>query len=591
MKHKNSSRNALISSTVSLLLCLSMLVGTTFAWFTDSVTSGSNIIQSGNLDIEMCWAEGNTNPENTAWADASTGTIFNYDNWEPGYVEAKHIQIANVGSLAFKYALHIVPSGVVGELADVIDVYFVEGATQLTRSELATMAPIGTLRDLISNMDGAAHGVLLPNNEVATNEYERVGQATVTIAFKMRESAGNEYMNKSISTDFSVVLLATQYTYEEDSFGIDYDENAMYPEEVKDGTALIGDKYYATLQDAVKDAQDGDTIQLLKDISLNSAVKIAAGKTITLDLNGKTVDGTGKTRIAIMSYGNLTLQDTSSGQMGCIKAGIGTGGNAVNICAGTFTMKSGNIYSLNNAILIDEEAAEVTIEGGNITAEPSTTNSAAFYISSTSNTVVNITAGNIVGYNGILLWNNTTLTITGGRIDAPGGVGIKGNGTKDNTNIKISNNASINAKETAIYHPQGGILEISENAKLTGETGVVIKGGKITISGGTINGTGATGAYIPTGNGFNPTGDALYIEHYDNSTNSDNYGTPVVTVTGGIFTSTNGKAVASYVKPNANIEALTGFISGGTFSDAVPEELCVDGYTSVYNGNGTYSVQ
>ena len=52
MKKQNTKR-ALLLSALSLLLCVCMLVGSTFAWFTDSVTSANNIIKSGNLDVEL----------------------------------------------------------------------------------------------------------------------------------------------------------------------------------------------------------------------------------------------------------------------------------------------------------------------------------------------------------------------------------------------------------------------------------------------------------------------------------------------------------------------------------------------------------
>ena len=109
MTSKKTTRRALLSSMIALLLCVSMLVGTTFAWFTDSVTSASNIIKSGNLDIEMYWAKGTEDPnaDTTVWTDASTGAIFNYDKWEPGYTEVRHIKISNEGTLALKYQLHI----------------------------------------------------------------------------------------------------------------------------------------------------------------------------------------------------------------------------------------------------------------------------------------------------------------------------------------------------------------------------------------------------------------------------------------------------------------------------------------------------
>ena len=86
MTKMHSTKKALTASILFLAICFSMLVGTTFAWFTDSVTSSGNIIQSGTLDIAMYWADGTKAvPGTDGWTDASTGAIFNHDNWEPGY--------------------------------------------------------------------------------------------------------------------------------------------------------------------------------------------------------------------------------------------------------------------------------------------------------------------------------------------------------------------------------------------------------------------------------------------------------------------------------------------------------------------------
>ena len=93
MEKTKRTKQALLMSALSLLLCISLFVGTTFAWFTDKVSSGSNIIKSGKLNVEMYWADGTEDPANTAWKDASQGSIFNYELWEPGYVSVRHIKI------------------------------------------------------------------------------------------------------------------------------------------------------------------------------------------------------------------------------------------------------------------------------------------------------------------------------------------------------------------------------------------------------------------------------------------------------------------------------------------------------------------
>ena len=228
MTKKNGTKRSLLMSAVALVLCFSMLVGSTFAWFTDSVTSSGNIIKSGKLDVTMEWTEGDAAvpaADDAAWTDASSGAIFNYSKWEPGYVDAKHIKIENVGNLAFNYQLHIVPNGTVSALANVIDVYFGDPAAAATRDTISSMQYVGTLASLIGDTDGAAYGKLYPVGNADNFESTKI----VTIALKMQESAGNEYQELSIGTDFSVQLIANQLTYEKDSFGDQYDVNAEWP--------------------------------------------------------------------------------------------------------------------------------------------------------------------------------------------------------------------------------------------------------------------------------------------------------------------------------------------------------------------------
>ena len=220
MTNTKNTKRALLSSVMALFLSFAMLLGTTYAWFTDSVTSGSNIIQSGMLDVEMYWVEGEKSvpTADADWKDASAGAIFDYDKWEPGYAVVRHIKIANEGTLALKYKLAIVANGAVSDLADVIDVYYLDPATQISdRAQLTDANKLGTLTQVLANLANTANGELLANEN-----------DTITLALKMQETAGNEYQNKSIGTSFSVQLLATQLTYEKDSFDDQYDADAPF---------------------------------------------------------------------------------------------------------------------------------------------------------------------------------------------------------------------------------------------------------------------------------------------------------------------------------------------------------------------------
>ena len=218
-----NTKKALLTSALALFLCFSMLVGTTFAWFTDAVTSKSNLIQAGKLDAEMYWSDTLLDADSDQWQSADGVPVFTYDKWEPGYTEIKYVKIANNGNLSFKWQLTIEAENTVGKLAEVIDVYYVNPVSgEITSLDGLTSA--GVLVDVIGNRT-ATEGVLLPEGETS-NEY-LTGSTILAIAFHMQEDAGNDYQNESVGDGFSLKLLATQFSYENDAFGSDYDKNAV----------------------------------------------------------------------------------------------------------------------------------------------------------------------------------------------------------------------------------------------------------------------------------------------------------------------------------------------------------------------------
>ena len=237
MTKTKSTKRALLMSALALLVCVTMLIGSTFAWFTDSVTSSGNIIKSGTLDVTMEWADGTKAvpaDDSSDWTDASKGAIFKSELWEPGYTEVRHIKIANEGTLALKYQLNIIANGEVSKLADVIDVYYVDPAVQVAdRTALTDANKLGTLTEVLANISTTASG-----NLKATEKH------TITLALKMQEDAGNEYQNLAIGSDFSVVLMATQDNVEKDAFDENYDD-IVIPD--KDVQVIEGNTYHYTI--------------------------------------------------------------------------------------------------------------------------------------------------------------------------------------------------------------------------------------------------------------------------------------------------------------------------------------------------------
>ena len=103
MTSSKNTKRTLLASILSLILCAEMLVGSTFAWFTDSVTSGRNKIVAGNLDVELYAKVGDTYTKVT-----EDTNLFREDTlWEPGHLEVINLKIENLGTLALKYKLGI----------------------------------------------------------------------------------------------------------------------------------------------------------------------------------------------------------------------------------------------------------------------------------------------------------------------------------------------------------------------------------------------------------------------------------------------------------------------------------------------------
>ncbi len=283
-----STKASLISSALALLLCFAMLLGTTYAWFTDSVTSANNIIQSGSLKIDLIHntAEGDISIKNTP-----DHQIFKYEKWEPGYTQVETLTVVNKGTLALKYKLILdavdAKDADTGEkLSDVIDVYVCEGVSTAQSAADFAKKPwikLGILTDVL-DMDGVISGNLLPEGAEKNSEDDVVEQRTFTIALHMQESAGNVYQDLSLGK-VSVKLLAAQYTYEEDAFGPDYDEGL--------DPAV---NYVSTFAELKAAARNGGRVALNADISITDKSEFFYGSYVTavyndmiLDLNGHSI--------------------------------------------------------------------------------------------------------------------------------------------------------------------------------------------------------------------------------------------------------------------------------------------------------------
>ena len=227
MTQTKTSKRALLTSALSLLLCCTMLIGTTWAWFTDSVTSAGNKIQSGTLQVDLLVKGGNTDYTEYTSVKTDNKPIFNYDLWEPGYTLVTNAKVVNNGTLALKYTLKFVSEDDIAsqKLAEVIDVFYASSEVSGIDSRTAlndkiadkTLKPLGTLKDVFTQGEAVVmNDNLEPKGKENCEDF-------ATIVLKMKEEAGNEYQNQTISA-FDIQLLATQWTYENDTFDNLYDD-------------------------------------------------------------------------------------------------------------------------------------------------------------------------------------------------------------------------------------------------------------------------------------------------------------------------------------------------------------------------------
>ena len=248
MTKSKQTKSALFSSVVVLLLCFTMLLGATFAWFTDNASSSVNKIQAGTLDIQLLDANGNSlNGKTLSWQKAA-GHENDEVLWEPGCTyNLQTITVKNNGNLALKYKIEI--TGIQGDakLNEAIDWKITNSNT--TVSEL-----------------GADHSLAVGASD------------TLTISGTMKTTAGNEYQGLSID-DIAITVLATQDTVEYDSQNNQYDADALYYGEAPEGAVVV-----SSAEELKTAVAGGATTVYLKA----GTYDVAECKNATLTINGLT---------------------------------------------------------------------------------------------------------------------------------------------------------------------------------------------------------------------------------------------------------------------------------------------------------------
>ena len=508
MTNVKSTRHALLMSAVALLLCFAMLLGTTFAWFTDSAASASNVITSGNLDILVEYTL-----DGATWNNLDGATdLFQKGPWEPGHTEIVALRLTNKGSLALTYAANMnIFNETVGETADggkitLSDILTVETiitnvSTTVTDAFVSDSAALGV------NKTSFKAGNILAGDEtlLETNDVDYI-----IIRVDMAETVGNEANHaagKAPEIKFGLTVLASQYTYETDSFDDQYDkpagellENTPVSsfEELKNALAAKSDKILFT-SDIV--APEGLTVDY--NVTFNGA-----GKTITRDASytGAIItvkNGATFTAENVTIDGGAVWASTMAVDSAVTNAGIVATGSLISAAANaSIVLNDGAVLQNNDGAdavnLGTRIGATLTMNGGVITGNRSDHGAiwGGGHITINSGKINNNMSTGIAG--AIRMVGQCNLTMNGGEIcyntAATDGGAIWGYGasTYNLNGGKISNNTA-GGVGGAIYFGTysqinvSGDMEICNNTaaknggafRLTDHNNLKMTGGKI----------------------------------------------------------------------------------------------------------------
>ena len=474
-----SKKSALLMSFTSLLICFAMLVGSTFAWFTDTATTGVNKIVAGNLDVELLMykeANGesdyvNISKETAPIFGSETSKVAQNNNldtlWEPGKTQVAYLAIKNEGNLDLKYQVALN----VTNPADGKDLYkamqyaiapdVMGGSAPPAWTTGSSVIPGAQIVSGMDTTGAAPAGVKLLHG--STHYF--------ALLVHMDEDADNRYQNGKV--EFDLTVYAAQLNSENDSFGPNYDKDAEYAVEVK-----TADELYKALE------KDDDVI-LTADIALPDNWTPAgngtrSGASFTGDSYAGTFNGNGKTISNVKNslFGVVTgtvknvkleaaINNTESDSVGAV-AGILAGGTVSDVTVNGSVQGEEAVGGIVGRVLAEGTVSNCT---NNATVESTSGSDAAGGIVGKAYYTVagkemNITgckntgtvkgkyaAGGIVGFSAANVKNcenNGTIEMSGSGASAVGGIiGEQTNygtisGNKNTKNITVNGSTNVN---------------------------------------------------------------------------------------------------------------------------------------------------
>lgn len=609
MKGK-STKSALLMSFTSLLLCFAMLVGTTFAWFTDSVTSGVNTIKAGNLDIEVSYNDNGT------WKSIQdVDSLFSKGLWEPGHTEYVTLKIENRGTLALTYRMLVSPVSEKGginkdgysfKLSD----YLMFGTTQPSTTE-PNYTSRAEARNAVTTVSTGLN--LIDYNQKGDMNANDPAQY-VTLVIYMPEEVGNDanYLTgtEAAEIELGITVLATQLTYEKDSFGEQYDAGAKTEDFT--GVGPVYD-YVNRISQTVPVAKDTNgnvtatTIEakgLLNNVLTQLAtvtVPAAAIPAGTTELT-VTVDPTDATNAAALQViANATAQGREAINYAITVNGITP--DAADIDVSLFVGKGlSEVKIHHNGVLIPDSAYNPTT--GFVSFETRSfsdytvtyAQSVAYIGTQTYGSVANAVAAANAG-DTIYLLKDIDVGATGMEITAAKEVIINGNGKKISGTAQYvwTIDQSVGAVTVKNVTVEGTGETNKAAINLTGCSSIVLEDVKAAgvKAGVIVNNSVAT----IKGNGTEIANGAWYAVDVDSGA-TGNAQSPMLTVEGGKVGTILFERAGSGAITGGNIAMVAGAenhngtvaISGGVFDNAIPGGFVAEHYEA-YEDGGKYKIR
>ncbi|MBS5733573.1 MAG: SipW-dependent-type signal peptide-containing protein [Clostridiales bacterium] len=428
MSSIKQTRRTLVASVLALVVCAAMLIGTTFAWFTDSVSSGKNQIVAGNLDVDLQYATVE-NDALTNWTSVQNATdLFGDGLWEPGYAQVVYLRVENLGTLAVKYQLSMnivsetAGKNVAGDeflLSDYLQYGVVEGKT----------TPFASRADAIAAVE----------NPVALDTYSTTGKLEanaepqyVALVVYMPTTVGNEanYRDEVVPTiELGVNLVAAQDTVESDSFDNTYDQNAGYPV-----STVIGASDAEGLKDALQNP--GVPTEITIEETLEDLNRLTVTGDVTMNMGTNMLSG------SITGVVGADIEITDGGKL-TINAEANSG---LNYNAGKLTASGkGTQLTVNGGKYGDSGAwnSDITAENGAVV----TLNDGSFSTSGSPGHAATATSGG-------------TLYIYGGSYSTSGASSITI--YADGGTVYVENYTSISANGDNFGVANGGVIYVSK---------------------------------------------------------------------------------------------------------------------------------